>query len=233
LKTLKILDFGLTPYEDALEIQRQCVAEVAEQNLTGIVILLEHPPVYTFGKSANVNNLLASPEFVKNIGASIFKTDRGGDVTFHGPGQLVVYPIINLAYFNLGIRDYVCCLEKSMISVLKKYNIEAGCIDGLTGVWLPANAVSAERKIGAIGVRVSRGITSHGIALNIHTDLSYFYNIIPCGIAGKSVTSMEKELGAEVRFESVKKDFVAAIQAVFGSKIQIIKKEELKNGFQC
>ena len=214
MSLFKIRDIGLTSYSKALEIQKECVVEVGENNLPGIIILCEHHPVYTLGKSANPDNFLANSDFLKSMGAEVHQTDRGGDITFHGPGQLVVYPIINLSRFPIGIRAYVCCLERSLISLLARYGISASCVEGLTGVWLPANQVSTDRKIAAIGIRVSRGITSHGIALNVNNDLSFFDHIIPCGIKNKTVTSMEKELGLKQDFDAVKREFTVSFEKV-------------------
>lgn len=185
-------NIGLTPYSKALEIQQ----EVHSQILDGVedtLILCEHPSVYTFGKSADRNNLLISPEFLKSINAEVYETERGGDITYHGPGQLVGYPIINLRKHGIGVKKYVETLELSIINALANFDITAYQIDGLTGIWV-GKEDEIKRKIGAIGIRVRNGVSMHGFALNVTTDLSYFNHIVPCGIADKAVTSIVQEV---------------------------------------
>ena len=158
------------------------------------LILCEHPHVYTFGKSADRNNLLINPAFLKTINAEVYETDRGGDITYHGPGQLVGYPIINLRKQGIGVKKYVETLEISIINALASFGITAYQIGGLTGIWV-GKEDEIKRKIGAIGIRVRNGVSMHGFALNVTTDLSYFNHIVPCGIADKEVTSIHKEKG--------------------------------------
>ena len=150
--------------------------------------MCEHPHVYTFGKSADRNNLLINPDFLKSINAEVYETDRGGDITYHGPGQLVGYPIINLRKHGVGVKKYVETLEKSIINALGFFNIQAYQIEGLTGIWVGEKG--SESKIGAIGIRVRNGVSMHGFALNVTTDLNYFNHIVPCGINDKRVTSI-------------------------------------------
>ncbi len=190
----EINNIGLTTYSVALEAQNVAHEKVSSGS-NPIVIFCEHPHVYTFGKSADKNNLLINPEFLKKINAEVFETERGGDITYHGPGQLVGYPIINLRACGLGIKKYVETLENSLITALADFNIAAYQIDGLTGIWV-GKENEIKRKIGAIGIRIKNGVSMHGFTLNVNTDLSYFNHIIPCGITDKGVTSIAKENGS-------------------------------------
>ena len=190
---MEVKNIGLTAYSAALQVQQQVHEEVlAEGNDT--LILCEHPHVYTFGKSADRNNLIVSPEFLIKIEAEVYETDRGGDITYHGPGQLVGYPIINLRKHGVGVKKYVATLEQSIINALATFKILAYQIEGLTGIWVGQKG--SERKIGAIGIRVRNGVSMHGFALNVTTDLSYFQHIVPCGITDKNVTSIHQETGS-------------------------------------
>ena len=181
------------------------------------LLFVEHPPVYTLGKSGNENNLLIGEQQREEKGVQYFKINRGGDITFHGPGQLVGYPILDLENFYTDIGKYLRNIEETIIITLKEYGISAGRSPGETGVWIDAGIKGMERKICAIGIRTSRWITMHGFALNVNTDLSYFENIIPCGIQDKQVTSIEKELGRKMDFveikESVKQNFALVFEA--------------------
>jgi lipoyl(octanoyl) transferase len=189
---MEVKNIGLTAYSAALQVQQQVHEEVlAEGNDT--LILCEHPHVYTFGKSADRNNLIVSPEFLIKIEAEVYETDRGGDITYHGPGQLVGYPIINLRKHGIGVKKYVSTLEQSIINALATFEILAYQMEGLTGIWVGQKG--SERKIGAIGIRIRNGVSMHGFALNVTTDLSYFQHIVPCGITDKNVTSIHQEIG--------------------------------------
>jgi len=190
---LEINNIGLTKYSAALEAQNNAHEKV-NSGSNPIVILCEHPHVYTFGKSADKNNLLINPEFLKQINAEVYETERGGDITYHGPGQLVGYPIINLRQLGIGVKKYVETLESSLITALADFNISAYQIDGLTGIWVGGKN-EMQRKIGAIGIRIKNGVSMHGFALNVTTDLTYFNHIVPCGITDKGVTSIAKENG--------------------------------------
>ena len=174
--------------------------ELPEQFL----LFCEHPHVYTLGKSGDEANLLIRSEFLKKINATYFKTNRGGDITYHGPGQIVGYPIVDLESLGIGLKQYVSTLEDAIIELLRQYEISATRMDGATGVWLDVDHPVKARKICAIGVRSSRYITMHGFALNVNTNLDYFSYINPCGFETKGVTSMEKELGKTLDFEQVK-----------------------------
>jgi len=193
-----------TAYVDALAFQEGLFNLAVKQKMAGektndYLIFLQHTPVYTLGKSGNINNLKVD---VNEIGAEYYKTSRGGDITYHGPGQLTGYPIFNLDNFQIGVRAYVETMERCIIECLRFFGIESGLLKGASGVWVSPTTENA-RKICAIGIKVSHGICMHGFALNINTDLKYFENIVPCGIEDKSVTSMEKELGKMIDFEAV------------------------------
>lgn len=184
------------------------------------LLLVEHPPVYTLGKSGNIDNVLLSEENLKARGIDFFRTNRGGDITFHGPQQIVGYPILDLEKFYTDIGKYLRNMEEVIILTLKEYGIEAGRSAGETGVWIDADIKGKERKICAIGVRSSRWITMHGFALNVNTDLDYFNFIIPCGIQDKQVTSLQKELGRPVDFEEAKQKVKQNFEKVFNAELQ-------------
>jgi lipoyl(octanoyl) transferase len=198
---IDIVHWGRIPYSEAWQKQTalfQARIEAKQQGenlLPDLLISCEHNPVYTLGKNGMINNLLLGNNELEQKGVEFFKTDRGGDITYHGPGQIVIYPILDLEHFGLGLKAYINCLEEAVISFLKNRDIQAGRLDGATGVWLQ----NPERKICAIGVRCSRYITMHGLALNINTDLNYFRFINPCGFVDKGVTSLQAELGGAVQ----------------------------------
>ena len=212
---MKITDLGTIDYAAAWEVQREAFDALTRAKQEGregeqVVLLCEHPHVYTSGKSGAVENLLVSGEFLRQIGAAWFKTDRGGDITYHGYGQLVGYPILDLERFGMGLKEYIHALEEAILRTVAGYGIAAGRLEGATGVWL-----DGQRKIAAIGVRASRFVTMHGFALNANTDLKYFSYINPCGFVDKGVTSLEAELGRKVPMEEVKKRFTAHFRAIF------------------
>jgi lipoyl(octanoyl) transferase len=184
------------------------------------LLFVEHLPVYTLGKSGNIDNVLLSEENMKARGIDFFHTNRGGDITFHGPQQIVGYPILDLEKFYTDIGKYLRSIEEVVILTLKQYGIEAGRSAGETGVWLDAGIKGKERKICAIGVRSSRWITMHGFALNVNTDLDYFNFIIPCGIQNKQVTSLQKELGHYVNFEDAKQKVKRNFEKVFDAELR-------------
>lgn len=179
------------------------------------LLLLEHPPVYTLGKSGHEENLLISADEMKGKGIRYFKTNRGGDITFHGPGQLVGYPILDLEKFYTDIGKYLRNLEEVIIRTLSVYGLQGDRSPGETGVWLDPGIKGKERKICAMGVRCSRWITMHGFAFNVNTNLDYFNNIIPCGIRNKQVTSLQKELGRQVSMPEVKERVKGMFEEVF------------------
>lgn len=212
---VKFKDLGLISYKDAWDFQENIFGESLKlkannrENPNNIVIpenhlfFCDHPHVYTHGKSGSEDNLLLNFIQLQAKNAEFFKTNRGGDITYHGPGQIVGYPIIDLEQFGLGIKDYIFKIEEAIISFLKEFDIKAERLKGATGVWLDTDNAKA-RKICAIGVKASRHITMHGFAFNINTNLDYFNYINPCGFTDKSVTSLEKELGKKQDFEIMK-----------------------------
>jgi lipoyl(octanoyl) transferase len=203
-----VTDWGTIVYADAWEQQTELFdglvhAKQHGEPYTNRIILCEHPHVYTLGRSGKEVNMLLSEQQLQAIGASYYHIDRGGDITYHGPGQLVCYPIINLEDFSLGLKEYVHLLEEAVIRVCLSYGIVAGRLPKATGVWLEGDTLRA-RKICAIGVRCSHFVTMHGLALNVHTDMRYFGYIHPCGFVDKSVTSLQRELMQEININEVK-----------------------------
>ena len=183
------------------------------------LLFCEHPHVYTLGKSGHMENLLVNDARLKELNVSFFKTNRGGDITYHGPGQIVGYPILDLEHFITDLGKYMRNLEEVIIRTLAHYNITAGRLPGATGVWLDADIKGKARKICAMGVRCSRWVTMHGFAMNVNTDLKYFDYIVPCGITDKSVTSMRKEMGRNVDEGEVKELLLSEFGIVFNSEI--------------
>jgi lipoyl(octanoyl) transferase len=198
---------GRIGYGEAVELQQSLVQRRKEGAITDQLLLLEHPHVITLGRNGHMENLLASSEVLERAGVSFYPTDRGGDVTYHGPGQLVGYPIMDLREWRRDVGAYVRGVEQVLIDTLAEYGIEAGRIPKLTGVWV------GERKVAAIGVHISRWVTSHGFALNVSTDLSYFQYIVPCGLS-KPVTSMA-QLGAPATLDEVSRKLTANFGRVF------------------
>jgi len=194
-------------YGPALELQQELIAARKQGTAPDHLLLLEHPHVITLGRNGHLENLLASAEIMERAGISYFPTDRGGDVTYHGPGQLVAYPILDLREWHRDVGAFVRAVEQTIIDTLADYGIEAGRIPKLTGVWVDG------RKIAAIGVHISRWVTSHGLALNVSTDLSYFQYIVPCGLT-KPVTSMA-QLGVRVTLEEVSRNLAAHFGRIF------------------
>ena len=191
-----IEDLGLIPYREAWDLQKKYVAQLQEDpNADERILLVEHPAVYTLGFHGNADNMLASEQYLRNLGAECIRIERGGDITYHGPGQLVVYPIIDLRRHHLGVKQYIEILEHSVIELLAGYGIQATCNKDAIGVWIDWQG-RQPRKICAIGVKVSHGVTMHGFALNVNTDLRAFTLINPCGFTDKGVTSLSQELAA-------------------------------------
>jgi len=219
---ISILQLGTVDYATGLRLQEKLVALRKEGRIGDVVLILEHAPVITLGRNAQAKNILASPELLAQRGVEVFECDRGGDVTFHGPGQLVAYPIFDLRGFpsdiparkSLGVVEYVRRLEEVLIRTCADFQIPAKRIPGLTGVW-----TESDRKIAALGVHISRGVTSHGIALNVNTDLTFFNLIIPCGIESKPVTSMAKELAHEIPLQDVAHSLSRNFGGVFARQV--------------
>ncbi len=213
-------DLGLIDYKEAWDYQEQRFNEVIERKLQGdgklhYLLFCEHPHVYTLGKSGENTNLLISDEMLKRINATYYHINRGGDITYHGPGQIVVYPILNLEALGLTLKSYIHEMEQVIIDCLADYGIKSDRLEGATGVWLDVGVKGKERKICAIGVRASRFVTMHGLAFNINTNLDYFSYINPCGFIDKGVTSMQKELGREVDYNEVKQNLKKHFAARF------------------
>jgi lipoyl(octanoyl) transferase len=221
---IQYIDWGLIEYAEAWNRQRKLFDERVQakfqasdsaQPLPDVAIFCEHPPVYTLGKSGVLENLLVNNSQLKERGATFFRTDRGGDITFHGPGQQVVYPVIDLEHGQLGLKAYIHKLEEAVIRLLDGYGVKAGRLEQATGVWLEPELPGRARKICAIGVKSSRFITMHGLALNINTDLSFFHAINPCGFVDKGVTSLSLECGRPIDMDACKQQLFQALKAVF------------------
>lgn len=225
-------DIGVVDYKDAWDYQEDLLQQnvkVKSDNrqpttddrrlTTNYFLLCEHPAVYTLGKSGKVENVLIDDDEMQRKGIQFFNTNRGGDITFHGIGQIVGYPILDLERFYTDIGRYLRELEEIIILTLAEYNIKGERSKGETGVWIEPGVIGKERKICAMGVRCSRWITMHGFALNVNTDLSYFNNIIPCGIENKQVTSIEKELNKKVDIEDVKEKIKKNFEKVFNAQL--------------
>ncbi|MGE5431278.1 MAG: lipoyl(octanoyl) transferase LipB [Syntrophomonadaceae bacterium] len=209
MRELDYYDLGLMDYERAWELQRRTFDLRRNNDIPDTLYLLEHPHTYTLGKVADRKNLISPENVLKEKGISVYDIDRGGDITYHGPGQIVGYPILDLAQWKQDTHLYLRSIEEVIILTCRDYGLEAGRIEKLTGVWIE------DRKIAAIGIKVSRWITMHGFAFNINTDLSLFNGIIPCGITDKSVTSLSKELGREVDMTEVKERIVNNFKNIF------------------
>ncbi len=216
-----VIPLGLVDYERAYNVQRRLHAQVVDGVLPDLLLLLEHPHVYTLGRRGKEADVLASPQTLRRLGVDVRHTDRGGETTYHGPGQLVGYPIVHLRRRRFGVRDYVCALEASLVRALAGYAIE-GVIEGKpVGVWV------GDAKIAAIGVRVSRGVTMHGFALNVCPDLRYFDHIVPCGMEDGRVTCMAQELAGKqaqcatsrISVTDVMPNVVQAFAAEFGMRM--------------
>ncbi len=210
---LTVEHLGTVPYEPTWELQEELAQQRRERRIGDRLLLLEHFPVYTIGRGGDEANLLASPGRLRELGATLVRIDRGGDITFHGPGQLVAYPIVEL-HDALDLRRYVRTLEAAIIATASRFDVAAGRVDGMAGAW-----VAGERKLAAIGVRVRRGVTTHGLALNVNTDLRWFDEMIPCGLRDKGVTSLERELGHRVPMEAVETALAEELAAAFGLRL--------------
>ena len=236
---ISVLQLGSVDYRIALQLQQRLVSLRKENAISDVLLLLEHPPVITLGRNGKSSNVLASAEQLASSAVELFECDRGGDVTFHGPGQLVAYPIFDLRALpspdvrrkNMGAVEFVRSLEEVLIRVCAHFGIATERISGLTGVW---TSHATQAKIAAIGVHISRGVTSHGLALNVNTDLSYFNLIVPCGITSRPVTSVQKELGQPISMAAVAEIVARAFGTVFCSKVvslatldELLKPQEL------
>ena len=227
-KEVNFIHLGLTDYQEAWDYQEKLFKETVDQKISNRklpegdqkitknhMIFCYHPHVYTLGKSGDEKHLLMNEQFLKEKEATFYKINRGGDITYHGPGQIVGYPILDLDHFFTDIHKYLRFLEEGVILTLEEYGIKAGRIDGLTGVWLDHEDEGKARKICALGVKSSRWVTMHGFAFNVNTDLSYFNHIVPCGIEDKAVTSLKNELGRELPMQEVKEILKGKLREIF------------------
>lgn len=227
-KEVVFKDLGTMDYKECWDFQEKIFAQTVQQKVdnrnrpadeqlptTNHLFFVEHPHVYTLGKSGDLSHLLLDEEALKAVDAKYYAINRGGDITYHGPGQIVGYPILDLDNFFTDIHKYLRFLEEAIILTLKEYGIEAGRVNGLTGVWLDGENPARARKIAALGVKCSRWVTMHGFAFNVNADLKYFSNIIPCGITDKAVTSMHLELGRQLDMEEVKNVLRSKLMELF------------------
>lgn len=225
-------DLGLIDYQQAWDYQEKLLAEnvaiksqnrqlslEAQKSTTNYLLFCQHPHVYTLGKSGHLENLLLTETQLQDVGATFHKINRGGDITYHGPGQLVGYPILDLEHFFTDIHRYMRTLEEAIIMTCADYGLSAGRIEGLTGVWLDFETQQNPRKICALGVKCSRWITMHGFAFNVNTDLAYFGHIVPCGISDKAVTSLQQELGRPLSMPEVSEKLKGHLQELFEMEI--------------
>jgi lipoyl(octanoyl) transferase len=246
MKELPVIDLGLVEYGAAWELQRRVAAARKAGAVPDVLLLCEHPHVITLGRSGKISNLRASDEMLRRMGVSFFETNRGGDITYHGPGQLVGYPILNLGEIRRDVAWYVRGLEEAMIRATREFGGASRRVPGRTGVWVDVvrgsgaeegkkvqevgelEEVRDEEKLAAIGVHLSRWVASHGFAYNVSTDLRYFDLIVPCGIAGKRATSLEKLLGRRVEMKEVAPRIVAHLGELFGLSPRESGREDLE-----
>jgi lipoyl(octanoyl) transferase len=240
MKELLAVDLGVVEYGAAWELQRRVVAARKAGNISDVLLLCEHPHVITLGRSGKMEHLCAPDEMLRQMGVSFFDTNRGGDMTYHGPGQLVGYPILNLGEIRRDVGWYVHGLEEAMIRATAEFGIASRRVPGRTGVWVDVAAareeaeevkevqeIKDEEKLAAIGVHISRWVTSHGFAYNVSTDLRYFDLIVPCGIVGKRATSLEKLLKRNVGFSEVKPRISGHLAELLGLRVRTCAREEL------
>ena len=230
-KNVKYKSLGLINYKESWKKQESIFNKIIDTKIKNrnlqkeiktdnYILSCSHPHVYTLGKSGNEKNLLIDKNIIEKENLEFFKINRGGDITYHGPGQIVIYPILDLENFFTDIHKYLRSLEEAVILTLKEYNIESGRIKNYTGVWIDIES-DTPRKICALGVKTSRWVTMHGLALNVNTDLNFFKNIIPCGINDKEVTSISKEVGQVIKIKDVEKKLLNNLSKVFEFKILI------------
>lgn len=238
MKELLVVDLGLVEYGAAWELQRRVAAARKAGAVPDVLLLCEHPHVITLGRSGKISNLRAPNEMLRRMGVSFFETNRGGDITYHGPGQLVGYPILNLAEIRRDVGWYVRTLEEAVIRATAEFGVVSKRVSGRTGVWVDVAAGPAgengvkeredEEKLAAIGVHLSRWVTSHGFAYNVSTNLRYFDLIVPCGIAGKRATSLEKLLGRSVEMKDAAPRIAAHLGEILGLHPRAYGREDLE-----
>lgn len=240
MRKIDFQDLGTIGYAEAWDRQKRLFQETLDRKKANRdlpedervptrdhLLFCEHPHVYTLGKSGQPSHLLMNRQQLQEAGVEFFPIDRGGDITYHGPGQIVGYPILDLDHYFHDMRRFIATLEEAVIGTLEAYKIKAGRIDGLTGVWIDAEDPAKARKICAIGVKASRWVTMHGFAFNVNTDISYFDHIVPCGIADKGVTCMAKELGGLVGMEGVKDRLKLELADLF--EVELVEDEPQMN----
>ena len=230
-KNVKLINKGLIDYKECWEFQTDIFDAIVQKKIfirkgeikneitDNFLVFCEHPHVYTLGKTGEKTNLLLNEDLLKEKKATYYHINRGGDITYHGPGQLVGYPIFDLDNFFTDINKYLRLLEEAVILTLRDYNIKSSRVDGLTGVWIDGDDPVKSRKICALGVKLSRWVTMHGFALNVNTNLDYFSYVVPCGIVDKGVTSIEKELGTPQDLNEVQEKLTLHLSLLFGFKI--------------
>ena len=222
IRKIVYCDLGLINYKEAWDLQKSVHQLRAENRIDDVFFLLEHPHTYTLGKTADKENLVGSEKYLSDNKISVYDIDRGGDITYHGPGQIVGYPIINLTNWQQDTHKYLRALEELIINVCSEYGLNSGRVEKYTGVWID------DRKICAIGIKVSRWITMHGFAFNVNTDLKLFNGIIPCGISDKDVTSLNRELKKELNVSEVKERILHHFSKIFSyDQIEFISKSEI------
>jgi lipoate-protein ligase B len=229
MKTVWLVNLDTVPYADALSLQHRVVDARKRGALNDTLLLLEHPAVFTLGRNANNANILASPEYLNKLGIDVFKVERGGDVTYHGPGQLVGYPILDLHNFRTDVGWFVRSIEEMLIRALQDFGIHGKRIEKLVGVWVDqASPVQPEAKIVQIGARIEQWITYHGFALNVDPNMAHFDLIVPCGITDKAVTSMARVLQAPVDADKVRTSVATRFGEEFGAELVQVSGEELR-----
>lgn len=224
---LWLVNLDTIPYSDALALQHRIVEARKRGALNDTLLLLEHPPVFTLGRNATEKNILAAPEFLRQQGIQVFRVERGGDVTYHGPGQLVGYPILDLHNFRLDVGWFVRSLEEMLIRVVRDFGIEGKRIDKLVGAWL--DTPNGTAKIAQIGARIEQWITYHGFALNVDPNMAHFDFIVPCGISDKAVTSMRRVLNRPIEMRTVRERVAAHFGEVFGAEMVELSPEEFQS----
>jgi lipoyl(octanoyl) transferase len=220
-------DLGTVPYPDALSLQHKLVETISRGGISGVVLMLEHPPVFTLGQRGGMENLRVPPAFLERSGISVIQAERGGSITYHGPGQLVVYPVIDLKHAGVSVAGYVEVLEEVMIRTAADWNISASRNPAGRGVWVGA------AKLGSIGIRVRRTVAFHGLALNVSVSLTPFEWINPCGLEGVCMTSMVQEAAMEISMSDVRRAVVRHMEAVFGAAITMTDETVLKTLLDC
>jgi lipoate-protein ligase B len=225
LKSCLIVELGLIDYGDAWTLQKRLVAARKANAIEDVLLLCEHPHVITLGRNGKREHLLASEHVLKQKGVELHATDRGGDITYHGPGQIVGYPILNLGTIRRDVVWYVRMLEEAMIRATAEFGVSAGRLEGKTGIWV--RTATTEEKLAAIGVHISRWVTSHGFAYNVSTDLRFFDLIVPCGIVDRKATSLEKILGRSIERKEVAPRLIKHLGEVFGLEMKQASRQEL------